>query len=800
MSALDSSPANQPPPDQPQNPDSSGRPTDRPDHGAGQPADRPDDDGDKPGSGNGSGDKGNGFGRQYMSTMDLNNLSPTGSAKDPDTPYSGQPDRKGNPKDGAHGGGGGGGGGGSGGGGDSGHSAPKKDAPAPQPAGGGGGGAPDTDGADPSDAGGAGAPDSGPPSGTPADTGGGDTIAPPDATYVGSATSDAESTTPDDQSADAPAPADQPATTPTVDNSGQNPVAPNDTPTDTPNVPPPDHPANFQQAADVDPIVPPGQTVADAIGPAPMADTVGTSAPDLSRGQELLASLAEPAQPGMPYGTAVPDTEPSPRPAVDQSPDTQPPARATPDTDSPKATPTGRSDSPDRPAAPEPPPGPARPGVAHLFLAASIPVAPATPTPAAHSGFAVAYVAGPNQAQPPTADVDVIDKNLKANGWAQGVPRDSRPAQDAAGLKPGEVRVELDPRRGRESMRDLLPPPRTEFEDRAQRQGMDRIKGPDGGIIGYGRMSDGVYQVYDVNGKGTTVAEKPIESEDSPLDYLPFEIVGSLVKAAGEAGLRQLGKIAAREVGEAELKGAVKAGTHAVEHKAAEVLERGAAKEAGAARGATEIPQAGTKEFDEHVDHAFVGPFKGGDAVHYKPTRSLGVRPDVAGAEAAGQHLTAEAGRKALNVLGKPLNGNPAVLKAWQDASKTVLAKHGGSSVAEITKGMSHDEAKKFVNGKVYNATRQEFWTNVEKSPQAKQFFKENGFDFKGGKGTAPLHESHLNQGSKFLDEYRISLDHMAPKDQGENWQRALDPNNLQFVSHAENRFLNTMDVKGIRR
>jgi hypothetical protein len=237
-----------------------------------------------------------------------------------------------------------------------------------------------------------------------------------------------------------------------------------------------------------------------------------------------------------------------------------------------------------------------------------------------------------------------------------------------------------------------------------------------------------------------------------------------------------------------------------VEHKAAEVLERGAAKEAGAARGAGEIPKAGTKEFDEHVDRAFVGPFKGGDAAHYKPTRSPGVRPDVAGAEAAGQHLTAEAGRKALNVLGKPLNGNPAVLEAWKEASKTVLAKHGGSTVAEITKGMSHAEAKEFVNGKVYDATRREFWSKVQESPQATKFFKNGGFDFKGGKGTAPLHESHLSQGSKFLDEYRISLDHIAPKAQGQNWQRALDPNNLQFVSHAENRFLNTMDVKGIRR
>jgi hypothetical protein len=239
-----------------------------------------------------------------------------------------------------------------------------------------------------------------------------------------------------------------------------------------------------------------------------------------------------------------------------------------------------------------------------------------------------------------------------------------------------------------------------------------------------------------------------------------------------------------------------------VEHKAAEVLERAAAKEGGAARGAAEIPKAGTKEFDKHVDDAFDGPLERGGEAHYKPTRSPGVRPDTAGTAAAGQHLTGEAGRDALKVFGKPLNGNAAVLQAWKDASKTVLERHGGSSVAEITKGMSQDEARKFVNGKVYDATRREFWANVKESPEATEFFKKGGFDFKAGssKGAAPLHESHLSQGSKFVDEYRISVDHIAPKAKGDNWLRALEPDNLQFTSHAENRFLNTMDAKGIRR
>ena len=68
-------------------------------------------------------------------------------------------------------------------------------------------------------------------------------------------------------------------------------------------------------------------------------------------------------------------------------------------------------------------------------------------------------------------------------------------------------------------------------------------------------------------------------------------------------------------------------------------------------------------------------------------------------------------------------------------------------------------------------------------------------------RGLAPMHESFASlfadAPSKLKDEFRVTLDHMAPKAQGDNWRIALDGKNLRFVTQAENRFLHLLDTPG---
>lgn len=185
------------------------------------------------------------------------------------------------------------------------------------------------------------------------------------------------------------------------------------------------------------------------------------------------------------------------------------------------------------------------------------------------------------------------------------LPNYAKPAATGP-LKPGETHITLDPTMGHEKMRDLLPPPRTEFEDKAQGSGMDRIKDAGGAIVGYGRWESGIYEAYDIEGHGHTVTEKPLESPFlSPLDVIPFELVGSLAKTAAKVGAGYVERAVAGAMSKGIAVDGVKAGVNAaVKDAAAGTLGRAggkdiaasAAKDVTAGGVRTGVKDAGTAE------------------------------------------------------------------------------------------------------------------------------------------------------------------------------------------------------------
>jgi hypothetical protein len=139
----------------------------------------------------------------------------------------------------------------------------------------------------------------------------------------------------------------------------------------------------------------------------------------------------------------------------------------------------------------------------------------------------------------------------------------------------------------------------------------------------------------------------------------------------------------------------------------------------------------------------------------------------------SGQILTAGEARQAGKVLGKTIHSSeagPAVKSAWDKARAEVEAKHG-----PLTESNYAD---------LYNETRNKFWDNVRADPEAKKFFTDAGFVF--AEGRAPVFGAAVDKGVR-TTQFRVSLDHLAPKAIGENWQHALDGDKLMFITQADN-------------
>jgi hypothetical protein len=210
-----------------------------------------------------------------------------------------------------------------------------------------------------------------------------------------------------------------------------------------------------------------------------------------------------------------------------------------------------------------------------------------------------------------------------------------------------------------------------------------------------------------------------------------------------------------------------------------------------------------TAAVQSDVEAAFAGELQRGQRAYYTPTREIEVRPDVGGGANA-QRLSPEAARLALNVIDTSIAAEQSLADAWTEAQKYVLDKHGAKTLDEAVAGLTDAQAQQLVNGKggLFDQTRAQFWNEVYRDAEAKSFFEDNGFKFdepRRGHVRAPVHESFQDQfqdyPAKYKDEFRLSLDHLEPKAQADNWKVALDADNLRFVVQAENRFLHLLDT-----
>lgn len=133
-----------------------------------------------------------------------------------------------------------------------------------------------------------------------------------------------------------------------------------------------------------------------------------------------------------------------------------------------------------------------------------------------------------------------------------------------------------------------------------------------------------------------------------------------------------------------------------------------------------------------------------------------------------------ESGRQAVarvrTVIGSKISDHPALRQHWESAR------------AAVTKGRTLSPSN---YADLYDQTRAAFWRRVRNDPAAVKVLNDAGFDMPGGPGSAP---SLDGIGPDIRpEEARISLDHIAEKAQGNNWQKALDADNLQFEFAAPN-------------
>ncbi|MEO1050806.1 MAG: DUF4157 domain-containing protein [Bacteroidota bacterium] len=182
---------------------------------------------------------------------------------------------------------------------------------------------------------------------------------------------------------------------------------------------------------------------------------------------------------------------------------------------------------------------------------------------------------------------------------------------------------------------------------------------------------------------------------------------------------------------------------------------------------------------DEEIDE-FVSGF---DELAESPRVTGGQRPRVDGrrvptrqrrrldiediplqADEVGDRARRMAVARIRQVIGHTLMENPAVRAAWEAAKSRTLSRH--QLIA------SNYET-------LYNTTRGRFWLEVRRSPEARRYFEEAGFIFSGGERSAPLLGGVAS--SIRRTEIRISLDHIREKAIGNNWQYALDADNLQM-------------------
>jgi len=136
--------------------------------------------------------------------------------------------------------------------------------------------------------------------------------------------------------------------------------------------------------------------------------------------------------------------------------------------------------------------------------------------------------------------------------------------------------------------------------------------------------------------------------------------------------------------------------------------------------------------------------------------------------------------RRVYRVIGHTLDDYPVLRDAWNAARNQVLAERG-----PLTRNNYLE---------LYDATRNQFWRNIRDNNGAVEAFQNAGFEFPAGRTTAPVLADTPTGIS--AQETRISLDHVVEKAIGNNWQRALDADNLRMEFHNPNSYRETIQSR----
>jgi hypothetical protein len=170
-------------------------------------------------------------------------------------------------------------------------------------------------------------------------------------------------------------------------------------------------------------------------------------------------------------------------------------------------------------------------------------------------------------------------------------------------------------------------------------------------------------------------------------------------------------------------------------------------------------------------------PRVGDKSVPGEPTRKL----DVQDIPLKPGETPAQAMARVRTVIGKKISDHPLLEALWNKARAKVLSK-------ETLTDQNYLE--------LYEKTRKAFWRLVRRKENAaaRKLLEDAGFGLGGGKSSAPL----LKDVSPDIPdaEARISLDHVEEKGQGDNWQKALDADNLRFEFGMPN---TTREIKQMR-
>lgn len=131
-------------------------------------------------------------------------------------------------------------------------------------------------------------------------------------------------------------------------------------------------------------------------------------------------------------------------------------------------------------------------------------------------------------------------------------------------------------------------------------------------------------------------------------------------------------------------------------------------------------------------------------------------------------------------VISHTLDEFPVLRDAWQQARDQIIAERGA---------LTRDNYLE-----LYDATRKQFWRNVRDNNAARQAFENAGFEFPACRTTAPVLRGAPQDVS--AQEFRISLDHILEKAQGNNWQYALDPDNLRMEFQNPNSYREAIQAR----